>query len=80
VEEIVRPAVALADDPQAFGDHVARLLGDADARMALATAALETARGRFQDADCYGPVSAWFERRRSGGPGEQAACNSVGQA
>lgn len=70
VEEIVRPAVALADDPQAFGDHVARLLGDADARMVLATAALETARSRFQDADCYGPVSAWFERRRSGDPGE----------
>ena len=64
VEERVGPAVALADEAPAFADHVIRLMADPAARLALATRALDTARARFNDEDCYGPVAAWFEQQR----------------
>jgi succinoglycan biosynthesis protein ExoO len=65
VEAIVGPAVALADEAPIFADHVIRLLGDPVARLALATRALDTARARFNDEDCYGPVAAWFAQHRT---------------
>jgi succinoglycan biosynthesis protein ExoO len=53
VEENVRRAVTVADDPADFAAAVISLLGNEALRMARATAALDLARRQFASAACH---------------------------
>jgi glycosyltransferase involved in cell wall biosynthesis len=54
-------AIAVHDDPSAFADALAQLLGDRARREALAAAALTQARRLFSPDACYAPIAAAIE-------------------
>jgi succinoglycan biosynthesis protein ExoO len=53
VEDVVGPAVWVADDPAGFAAGIVTLLGDDDLRREYAEAALDVARCRFSAEACY---------------------------
>ena len=59
VEDEVRGAVSVADDPADFAAAVIELLTDEELRIARAKAALELARTRFSSAVCYADLVAF---------------------
>ena len=65
VEEIVRPAIDLADRAEDFAAAVVALLGDPELRRRRCLAALATARAHFSQEACYAPVLAFYARTAS---------------
>jgi succinoglycan biosynthesis protein ExoO len=65
VEELVREAVAVADDPGEFARETAALLGDPGLRARRGALALEIARSSFGAEACYGDVVRFFDRREA---------------
>jgi succinoglycan biosynthesis protein ExoO len=65
VEAICVDAVASADTSAEFGGHVLDLLGDDEARSALAASSLAAAREHFSRDACYGAFQAWLKNTSS---------------
>ena len=53
VEDVVGPAVWVADDPAGFAAGIIALLGDDELRRQYAETALDVARCRFSAEACY---------------------------
>jgi hypothetical protein len=62
VEDVVGPAVSLADDAAVFAAAVIALLTDDDLRRRQADAALGVARSRFSAETCYAEFLAFMCR------------------
>lgn len=62
VEDIVRPAVDVADNAADFAAAVAVLLDDAALRRQRGATALAVAQAHFSAQTCYAPVTAFFAR------------------
>jgi succinoglycan biosynthesis protein ExoO len=60
VEDLVGPAVRVADDPRAFAKHVLELLGDKEARKRAGEAGLHVVSGNFAPESCYRDLYAFL--------------------